>query len=172
MWFCLQVTDKTRATNRNQHCYTPSLPTRGSMQELRWRLRDASARWPAYPDGVGFLVGDLNIFDSAEGRLNSRTQTFSDGDDSRAVAFSLFFSALSQLLSRPSLEKRSAVMVLFTTYLASTASSPTYRWPSIDVVLRRLVPLVTSRYPSMTSLSGLLSRVPERKQTDHPVSRR
>ena len=40
----------------------------------------------AYPDGVGFLVGDFNICDPAEGMLNSRSQTFSDGDTSRAAA--------------------------------------------------------------------------------------
>ena len=31
----------------------------GTLQELHRRFRGASARWPAYPDGEGFLVGDF-----------------------------------------------------------------------------------------------------------------
>ena len=58
----------------------------GTLQELRRRLRAAAALWPTYTDGMGFLVGDFNICDPAEGRLNSLSQTFSYGDVSRAAA--------------------------------------------------------------------------------------
>ena len=57
-----------------------------TLQELRQRLRARATPWPAHPEGVGFLVGDFNVYDPAEGRLNSRTQTFNDGDASRAAA--------------------------------------------------------------------------------------
>ena len=45
-----------------------------AFQELRQRFRAAVALWPTYPDGVGFLVGDFNICDPAEGMLNTRSQ--------------------------------------------------------------------------------------------------
>ena len=63
----------------------------GTLQELRRRLRAAAALWPTHPDGAGNLVGDFNICDPAEGRLNSRNQTFSDGDASRAAALLAVF---------------------------------------------------------------------------------
>ena len=47
----------------------------GTLQELRRRLRAAAALWPTYTYGIGFLVGDFNICDPAEGRFNSRGQT-------------------------------------------------------------------------------------------------
>ena len=62
-----------------------------TLQDLRKRLRAAAARWPTYPDGTGFFVGDINICDPDEGRLNSRNLTFSDGDASRpAVLLAAF----------------------------------------------------------------------------------
>ena len=57
-----------------------------SLQELRRRLRAAAAVWFNYPEGKGFLVGHFHIFYPAEGSPNARTQTFSDGDVSRAAA--------------------------------------------------------------------------------------
>ena len=42
----------------------------GTLQELRQLLRAAAARWPTYPDGLGFLVGDFNIYNPDEGRFN------------------------------------------------------------------------------------------------------
>ena len=33
----------------------------GTLQEFRGRLHASAALWPAYPDGVGFLVGDFSI---------------------------------------------------------------------------------------------------------------
>ena len=71
--------------------YQPESP----QQELRRRLRAAAAPWPTYRDGIGFLVGDFNFRDPAEGRFNSRNQTFSDGDASRAAA--LFAAPLKSL---------------------------------------------------------------------------
>ena len=44
------------------------------------------------PTVLGFLVGDFNICDPAEGRLNSRCQTCSDGDAIRAAALLAAFS--------------------------------------------------------------------------------
>ena len=43
--------------------------------------------WPAFPDdGVGFLLGDFNICDPDEGRLNSWNQTLSNGDAGFCIA--------------------------------------------------------------------------------------
>ena len=72
----------------------------GTLQELRQRLRAAAAMWPTYPDGVGFLVGDFNICDRDEGRLNSRNQAFIDGDTSRAAAL-LAASSRSVEIAQP-----------------------------------------------------------------------
>ena len=52
----------------------PKVPCRN------YRLRATEVLWPTYPGGVGFLVGDFNICDPADGRLNSRSPTFSNGD--------------------------------------------------------------------------------------------
>ena len=38
-----------------------------TLKELRKRLRAAAARWPTYPDGIDFLVGDINILRSGRG---------------------------------------------------------------------------------------------------------
>ena len=79
-WIRIRQRDRS-CTIINLH-YQPE----GSLQELRRRLRAAAAVWCNYPEGKGFLVGHFNIFDPAEGRPNARTQTFSDGDLSRAAA--------------------------------------------------------------------------------------
>ena len=52
----------------------------GTLPEIRRRLRAEAASWPAYPDFVGCLLGDFNICDRDEGRLNSRNPTLSNGD--------------------------------------------------------------------------------------------
>ena len=36
--------------------------------------------WPAYPYGVGVILGDFNICDPEEGRFNVWNQSFTDGD--------------------------------------------------------------------------------------------
>ena len=77
-----------RIRQRDRSCTIINLhyQPEGSLQELRRRLRAAAAVWSDFPERKGFLVGHFNIFDPAEGRPNARTQTFSDGDVSRAAA--------------------------------------------------------------------------------------
>ena len=54
---------------------------------------------------MGFLAGDFNTCDPAEGRLKSRTQTCSDGDDSRAAALlAAFFRAVE--IAQPSFTRQ------------------------------------------------------------------
>ena len=80
-----------------------TLPER--ERELRGRLRHAAEWWSAYPEGLGFLMGDFNISDPDEGALNARNQTFSAGDASRAAAFLAAFSR-SVEIGRPSFTRK------------------------------------------------------------------
>ena len=41
-----------------------------TLRQLRGRLVLIHPHWPAYPNGVGIILGDLNICDPEEGRLN------------------------------------------------------------------------------------------------------
>ena len=50
-----------------------------TLRQLRGRLRLIHPHWPAYPNGVGIILGDFNICDPEEGRFNVWNQTFTDG---------------------------------------------------------------------------------------------
>ena len=41
-----------------------------ALRQLRGRLRLIHPQWPAYPSGVGIILGDFNICDPEEGRFN------------------------------------------------------------------------------------------------------
>ena len=73
--------------------------------------------WPTYPDGVGFLLGDFNIPEPEEGRINTRAQTFSECDTIRAAAAHAAFSM--NLAKAPLVPCH-----------ASTGSWLAFRWPS------------------------------------------
>ena len=63
-----------------------------TLRQLRGRLGLIYPHWPAYPNGVGVIVGDFNICDPEEGRFNVWNQTFTDGDPGQIAVFhSLFF---------------------------------------------------------------------------------
>ena len=55
--------------------------------------------------GRDFLLVIFNLCDPAEGRLNSRTQTFSDGDASRAAALLAAFSRAVEI-DQPSFTRK------------------------------------------------------------------
>ena len=101
------------------------------------------------PTVLGFLVGDFNICDPAEGSLNSRC--------------------------RFSLVKTCVVTAPSTRYPALIAFSSISRWLRCVIssaTPTRLVPLAINRYPAITSLSGSSSSALGSKQQDHPVMRR
>ena len=50
-----------------------------------------------YPALMGFLDGDINICDLAQGSLNSRTCTFNDGDTSHAAALLAAFPRAAEI---------------------------------------------------------------------------
>ena len=62
-----------------------------TLRQLRGRLRLILPHWPAYPRGVGVILGDFNICDPEEGRLNVWNQTFTDGDPKKVAVFHSFF---------------------------------------------------------------------------------
>ena len=39
-----------------------------ALRSLRGRLRLVARRWPWYPGAIGVIIGDLNLFESEEGR--------------------------------------------------------------------------------------------------------
>ena len=69
-----------------------------SVAELRKRPRASWNVRPTHPDGVGFLVGDFDIVELDDGKLNTRTQTFTQGDTSQAAALHASFRTLSRYL--------------------------------------------------------------------------
>ena len=62
-----------------------------TLRQLRDRLRLVHPHWPAYPNGVGVILGDFNICDPDEGRFNVWNQTFTGGDPGKAAVFHSFF---------------------------------------------------------------------------------
>ena len=54
-------------------------------------MRIIHPHWPAYPNGVGIILGDFNICDSEEGRFNVWNQSFTDGDPGKTAVFHSFF---------------------------------------------------------------------------------
>ena len=57
----------------------------------RDRLRLIHPHWPAYPNGLGIILGDFNICDLEEGRFNVWNQSFTDGDPGKTAVFHPFF---------------------------------------------------------------------------------
>ena len=62
-----------------------------TLRQLRGRLHLIHPRWPAYPCGVGVILGDFNICDREEGRFNVWNQSFNDDDPGKIVVFHSFF---------------------------------------------------------------------------------
>ena len=54
---------------------------------------------------MGFLVGDCNICDPAQGRLHSRTQTSTDGDTDLATALLAAFPCAVEI-AKPYLTRK------------------------------------------------------------------
>ena len=68
-----------------------------TLRQLRGILHLIHPHWPAYPNGVGILLGDFNICDPEEGRLNVWNQSFTDGDPGKTAVFHLFFSHVLEI---------------------------------------------------------------------------
>ena len=62
-----------------------------TLRQLRARLRLIHPHWPAYPNGLGIILGDFNICDPEEGRFNVWNQTFTNGDPGKTAVFHSFF---------------------------------------------------------------------------------
>ena len=55
------------------------------------QLRGSHPHWPAYPNGVGIVLGDINICEPEEVRFNVWNQTFTDGEPRKTAMFHSFF---------------------------------------------------------------------------------
>ena len=62
-----------------------------TLTQLRGRLRLIHPHWPAYPSGVGIILGEFNICDPEEGRFDVWNQSFTDGDPGKTAVFHSFF---------------------------------------------------------------------------------
>ena len=62
-----------------------------TLKQLRGRLCIIQPHWLAYPCGVGVILGDFNICDQEEGRLNVWNQLITDGDPGKTAVFPSFF---------------------------------------------------------------------------------
>ena len=67
-----------------------------TLRQLRGRLSIIQPHWPAYPCGVGVILGDFNICDPEEGRLNVWNQS-TDGDPGNTVVFHSFFPCVLEI---------------------------------------------------------------------------
>ena len=63
-----------------------------TLRQSRRRLNLIHPQWPSFPNGVGIILGDFNICDPEEGRLNVWNQTFTDGDARKTAVFHSFFA--------------------------------------------------------------------------------
>ena len=54
-------------------------------------MADYVLYWPAFPSGVGVILGDFNICDPEEGRFKVWNQSFTDGDPGKTAVFHSFF---------------------------------------------------------------------------------
>ena len=70
-----------------------------TLRQLRGRLGLLHPHWPAFPNGVGIILGDLNICDPEEGRFIVWNQTFTDGDAGKTAVFHAFFHTSLRLLN-------------------------------------------------------------------------
>ena len=62
-----------------------------TLRQLRGRLRLIHPHWPAYPSGVGVILGDFNICDPEEGRFHVWNQSFTEDDHGKTAVFHSFF---------------------------------------------------------------------------------
>ena len=62
-----------------------------TLRQFRGRLRLLHPYWPAFPNGVGIILGDSNIFDPEEGRFNVWNRLFVDGAPGKIAVFHSFF---------------------------------------------------------------------------------
>ena len=115
--------DRHSLVNVNVH-FEPDL----TLRQLRGRLGLIHPHWPAYPNGVGFILGDFNICYPEEGRLNVWNQTFTDGDSGKTAVF-LSFSKMS--LRLPNLITQEEILQPLATYALfqeSIGYSSIYPW--------------------------------------------
>ena len=71
-----------------------------TLRQLRGRLRLIHPHWPAYPNGVGIILGDFNICDPEEGRFIVWNPTFTDGDPRKIAMFHSFFPHVRRTVQR------------------------------------------------------------------------
>ena len=67
--------------------FEPDLVSR----DLRERPRRISPHWPRYFEAFGVIIGDFNVCEPEEGRLNVRNQTFTECDTVKTDLFRSFF---------------------------------------------------------------------------------
>ena len=51
-----------------------------ALRQLRDRLLLINPYWPSYPNAVGIILADFNIWDPEKRQFNVWNQTFTDGD--------------------------------------------------------------------------------------------
>ena len=76
-----------------------------TLRQLRGRLGLIHRHWPAYPKGVGVILGDFNICDPEEGPFNVGNQTFTEGDPGKTAVFHSFFRMSLRLPNLTTQEK-------------------------------------------------------------------
>lgn len=97
MWSCVMVKITWSLLRSGHGSCTIFLKPRLTQRELRKRLVHIHVEWPAYPEGLGVIIGDFDMCEPEEGRLNLVTQTFSEGDPGRTL---VLFLELYQLDAR------------------------------------------------------------------------
>ena len=86
--------------------FEPELTSR----QVRGRLCFIRPDWPAFPCGVGVIMGDFNICDKEEGRFNVRNQSFTDGDPGKTGVFHSFFPYVLEIAQSDYTRRDSSVV--------------------------------------------------------------
>ena len=112
--FLRQLRGRLRRTERHSLIivsvqFKPEL----TLRQLRGRLGLLHPYWPAYPTGVGVILGDFNICDLKKDDSMFWNHTFTDGDSGKTAVFHSFFHMSLRL---PNLTAQEKTLLPLATY--------------------------------------------------------
>ena len=113
-----------------------------TLRQLRGRLRLIHPHWPAYPNGVGIILGDLNICDPG-GRFDVWNQTFTDGDPRKTAVFHSFFPHVLEIAQSDYTRRDSTALGIMRTLSRIDRILSIYLWLKHDMFTVTLMPLRT-----------------------------
>ena len=114
-----------------------------TLRQLRGRLRLIHPHWPAYPSGVGIILGDFNICDPEEGRFNVWNQSFTDGDPGKTAVFHSFFTHVLGVAQSDYTRRDSTALGVIRTLSRIDRFLSIYPWLKLEIFIATLMSLRT-----------------------------